>query len=84
MALEEKIIEAVAKVAKRKPDEVRLESSFDDLGMDSLDRVCLLFELEQMFDVSIPESEVQGVQTVKDIVQRLGPHLASSPSGSSS
>lgn len=76
-SLEEKVIEAVAKVAKRKSGEVRLESSFEDLGMDSLDRVSLLFELEQTFDVSIPDNEVQGVETVKDIVSRLGPHLAS-------
>ncbi|MGH9861928.1 MAG: acyl carrier protein [Candidatus Acidiferrales bacterium] len=76
MGIEHKIIEAVAKVAKRKPAEVRLESSFEDLGMDSLDRVTLLFELEQMFDISIPETEVQGIQTVGDIVHRLQPLLA--------
>ncbi len=76
MGLEQKIIEAVAKVAKRKPAEVRLESSFEDLGMDSLDRVTLLFELEQMFDISIPETDVQGIQTVGDIVNRLQPLLA--------
>ena len=81
MGHEEKILEAVAKVAKRKPGEVRLESSFEELGMDSLDRVCLLFELEQMFDISIPETEVQGVQTVQDIVNRLGPHLAAPGGG---
>jgi acyl carrier protein len=84
MSLEEKIIEAVGKVAKRKQGEIRLESSFDELGMDSLDRVCLLFELEQAFDISIPEDKVQGVQTVKDIVERLGPHLSSAPGASSS
>ncbi len=54
MAMQEKIIEVVAKVAKRKTSEVRLDSSFEQLGMDSLDRVCLLFELEQAFDISIP------------------------------
>ncbi|MCI0402342.1 MAG: phosphopantetheine-binding protein [Acidobacteria bacterium] len=80
MGLEEKVIEAVSKVAKRKQGEIRLESSFDELGMDSLDRVCLLFELEQAFDVSIPEERVQGVQTVKDIVERLGPHLSGASS----
>ena len=83
MGLEQKIIEAVAKVAKRKPAEVRLESSFEDLGMDSLDRVTLLFELEQTFDISIPETEVQGIQTVGDIVNRLEPLLAGGGSAAS-
>lgn len=81
MEIAEKVIEAVAKVAKRKTGEVRLDSRFDDLGMDSLDRVCLVFELEQMFDISIPETEVQDIQTVGDIVNRLGPHLAGSAPG---
>jgi acyl carrier protein len=82
MGLEEKVIEAVAKVAKRKPAEVRLETSFEDLGMDSLDRITLLFELEQTFDISIPETEVQGIQTVGDVISRLGPYLAgTSPAG---
>jgi acyl carrier protein len=85
MGLEEKVIEAVARVAKRQTAEVRLESSFDDLGMDSLDRITLLFELEQTFDISIPETEVQGIQTVGDIVLRLGPYLGGPvPSGSPS
>jgi acyl carrier protein len=81
MGLEKKVIEAVAKVAKRKPAEVRLESSFEDLGMDSLDRITLLFELEQAFDISIPETEVQGIQTVGDIITRLGPHLTGASAG---
>ncbi len=76
MAMQEKIIEVVAKVAKRKTSEVRLDSSFEQLGMDSLDRVCLLFELEQAFDISIPEEAVQDIQTVQDVVSRLGKHLA--------
>ena len=88
MGVEDKVLEAVAKVAKRKQGEIRLESSFEDLGMDSLDRVCLLFELEQTFDISIPEDKVQGVRTIQDIVDRLGSQLSASggatPSGSPS
>lgn len=81
MDVEQKTIEAVAKVAKRKPAEIRLDSNFEDLGMDSLDKVTLLFELEQMFDISIPETEVQGIQTVGDIVGRLQGFLSSSSAG---
>ena len=71
MSIESKVIEAVAKVSKRQSGDVHLESRFEQLGMDSLDRVCLLFELEQAFDMSIPEESVQGIETVQDIVSRL-------------
>jgi acyl carrier protein len=77
--VEERVIAAVAKVAKRPAQEIRGESSFDELGMDSLDRVCLLFELEQAFDISIPEQAVQGIQTVQDIVTQLREHLSAPP-----
>jgi len=81
MGVEQKIIEAVAKVAKRKIEEIRLDSRFEDLGMDSLDKVTLLFELEQTFDISIPEAEVQGIETVGDIVGRLEAFISSSSAG---
>lgn len=81
MGVEQKVIDAVAKVAKRKPAEVRLDSRFEDLGMDSLDKITLLFELEQSFDISIPETEVQGIDTVGDIVTKLGPHLSGAAGG---
>jgi acyl carrier protein len=89
MGVEEKVIEAVAKVAKRKPGEVQLESRFEDLGMDSLDRITLLFELEQTFDISIPEEKVQGIETVGDVANALGSYLSGAspgpvPSGSPS
>jgi len=84
MSLEQKVIAAVAKVAKRQVGEIRPTSSFDELGMDSLDRVCLLFELEQAFDISIPEADAQGIETVQDIINRLGPRLAAAPGGANS
>jgi acyl carrier protein len=42
------------------------EASFgDDLDADSLDLVELVMALEEEFDISVPEEELEGVQTVK-------------------
>lgn len=71
MSVKEKVLEAVSKVSKRKLGEVTLESRFDKLGMDSLDLSVLLFEIEETFDISVPQEEVQDVVTVGDIVNRL-------------
>ena len=35
-------------------DDVKLESSLDELGLDSLKIVDIIFELEEEFDISIP------------------------------
>ena len=45
---------------------VTKEASFaDDLDADSLDLVELVMALEEEFDVSVPEEELEGVETVK-------------------
>lgn len=46
-------------------DKVTLEAKFnEDLGADSLDLVEFVMALEEAFDVSIDESELDGVETV--------------------
>ncbi len=48
----------------------------EDLGIDSLDRIELVFELESAFGIEIPDQAVAQVQTVQDIVSRIDAVLA--------
>jgi len=48
----------------------------EDLGIDSLDRIELVFELESAFGIEIPDQAVAQVQTVEDIVSRIDAVLA--------
>lgn len=41
----------------------------NDLGMDSLDRVELLMEVEKEFSISIPDDEAEKVYTLSDCVE---------------
>lgn len=43
----------------------------DDLGIDSLDAVELIMELEDEFDVKVEDAEAQGFVTIGDIVALL-------------
>jgi acyl carrier protein len=46
-------------------DQVTLEARFgDDLDADSLDLVELVMALEEEFDISVPEQELEGISTV--------------------
>ncbi len=46
-------------------DKVTLEANFaDDLDADSLDLVELVMELEEVFSITVEESELEGVETV--------------------
>jgi len=50
-------------------DKVTLEANFaDDLDADSLDLVELVMALEDEFDVSIEEEELEGIGTVAQAV----------------
>lgn len=52
--------------------ELSLETSFtNDLNADSLDTVELVMELEDQFDVSIPDEEAEKIQTVGQAVSYI-------------
>jgi len=47
------------------PEQVTMEAKFgDDLDADSLDLVELVMALEEEFDVTVDESELEGIETV--------------------
>ena len=47
------------------PEQVTKEARFgDDLDADSLDLVELVMALEEEFDISVPEEELEGIETV--------------------
>ena len=48
----------------------------EDLGADSLDVVELLMAIEETFGVSVPDEDVPGLKTVKDIVDYVETHQA--------
>jgi acyl carrier protein len=66
-----KVVAIVAGVKRVNPESIRPEASFDELGIDSLDRINILFELESAFDIQVPDEEARSITSVSDIVQRL-------------
>ena len=50
-------------------DEITADSSFlEDLGADSLDIVEVIMAIEEEFGMDIPDSTVEGIETVKSLV----------------
>ena len=43
----------------------------DDLGADSFDIVEIVMQLEEEFDLEIPDDEVEGIKTVQDVIDSL-------------
>ncbi len=75
MPVEERLKEIIIKQFEEDEKPVTLESSFvNDLGADSLDIVELVMELEDAFDVNIPDEDAQKMQTVGDAVKYINEH----------
>ena len=56
-------------------DSVNEESSFiEDLGADSLDIVELIMNLEEEFNLEIPDSEAEVIVTIGDVVDYIKNH----------
>ncbi len=61
----DKFKQCAVEVLQVEPDKVKPDASFaDDLDADSLDLVELVMALEEQFDITVDESELEGVQTV--------------------
>ena len=53
-----------------KPELVKAESNLiEDLGADSLDTMEIITELEERFQIAIPDEEASEVKTVRDITE---------------
>jgi acyl carrier protein len=78
--MSDELIERVRKViaaSKRIPeDKVTVDSTFEELGIDSMDAVEILFALENEFDISIPDEEVKTVRNVRQMVEGVERLLA--------
>ena len=68
----DKIKEILAKQLGVEADAVEEGSNImKDLGADSLDVVELLMAIEEAFGVSVPDDDVPGLKTVKDIADYI-------------
>ena len=50
-------------------------SIVDDLGADSLDVVDLLMSIEDEFEIEVPDSEVENIKTVGELVKYIEEHV---------
>ena len=62
-------IEIVAKSKNIPPGSVSLASTFDELNIDSLDKINISFEVEEVFSIEIPDDALGSLRTVGDMVE---------------
>lgn len=71
MNVTEKVIEIIVREQHLDPGKVTLNSTFAELGIDSLDGVQILFAVEEEFKIEIPDAVAQSMKSVRQVVDSL-------------
>ena len=66
----------IARTQKIPPETVTIDKSFEELKIDSLDGINILFALEGEFDVDIPDDAARSIRTIREMVEGIEKLLA--------
>ena len=70
-SVEERVIKVFADFKKVPQEEITMNTTFEELGFDSLDGLNLVFELEEEFDLTIPDDRVAEMKGVRQAVEGI-------------
>ncbi len=66
-----RLTRVVAQTQRLAPETVTIDKSFEELGIDSLDGINILFALEGEFDVSIPDEAAREIRTLREMAEGI-------------
>jgi len=69
--LTERVRGIIAATQHVPPEKVTADSTFEELGIDSLDGINILFAVESEFNINIPDDAAQNIKSVRDVVEGI-------------
>jgi acyl carrier protein len=73
----ENIIKALADYLRRNPESIKPDHHLrDDLGLDSMAVIELLYKIEEAFDIQIPDEDLVRLSTVAAVCEYVEHRLA--------
>jgi acyl carrier protein len=82
LTIQDRVLKVIA-TSKRLPlESVQADGSFEALGIDSLDRLNILFDLESEFDIEINDEEAKQIKNIHEMVEGIT-HLLQAKTSSS-
>ena len=70
--LTQRVLKVIAATQRLDPEKVTIDSSFEELGIDSMDGVNILFALENEFDITITDEQAKQIRCVREMVEGVG------------
>ena len=74
--LNQRVFKAIASSKRIPLENVTIDSEFQQLGIDSMDAVEILFALENEFDINIPDDAVREVRNVRQMCEGVAKLVA--------
>ena len=69
--IEEKVVAIVNNQKTLPPDAVQPDFPLADLGIDSLDALNIIFEVEEAFGITVPDETARSMRTTNDMVSAI-------------
>ncbi len=66
--IENSVIKLIAKQKNLNPSDITSESTLEALGVTSLEAITIVYDVEEKFDVEVPDELLDKLDTVHDIV----------------
>jgi len=69
--IEEAVINAIARQKMSDTAEISPSSTLEELAVSSLDAITIVYEIEELFDVEVPNEKLESLRTVQDIIDGI-------------
>ena len=70
-SIQDRVLRVIATTRRVPLETVRPDSTFEELGIDSLDRLNILFELEGEFDIQIDDEQAKQVSSLQQMIDGI-------------
>lgn len=67
----EKVSDIIGKRFELSETKITMDTTWEEIGADSIDLVDLISELEDEFDISISDDSIEDLKTVGDVVNLI-------------
>ncbi|HXP89044.1 MAG TPA: acyl carrier protein [Bryobacteraceae bacterium] len=75
-----RVAEVIARTKKIPTESVTLDKTFEELKIDSLDGLNIVFSLENEFNIDVPDDAAREIKTVRQMVEGVEKLLAAKAS----
>jgi acyl carrier protein len=65
----EEVLGVIAQTQRIPRENITLDSRFEELGLDSMDAVNIMFALEDKFDITIPDEAAKQIRNIRQMVE---------------